>query len=333
MSRKTSKRKLGKNAIIAIAIICALVFAGIATGFYTNYSAIIKDKDETIESLNSEVIQLRMENSTDAIEALNVSLHSQIQLLQNQIENDNSQIYSLNRQIDTLQSALNSGNQTDEATAQVRSLQQQVEDMQSQIYSKDDKINSLIRLNMIDALNNFNDSAVWLDQTKGTFTQVVKQEINAGTTMSITGLNLVQGKAYYVTINMVMIPPTIETSTAYLYVNGDTNKTHYDTSYLYGNARWPTVACFQYENDPRIFDNGQFAGPMGIIFTGVLEIDPIGTLRMALTYNAYDNLRSDIETGLYGWIYNGATVSSVNRFDINSTMPITGTFAIYDMEP
>ena len=53
---------------------------------------------------------------------------------------------------------------------------------------------------------------------------------------------------------------------------------------------------------------------------------------MALTYNAYDNLRADLETGVYGYIYNATTLDSITRIDINSTMPFSGTFAIYNMQ-
>lgn len=322
-----------KNAIIAMVIVCALVSAGVAGGFYSYYSGIIGAKDQTIKSLNERVTELLKENQTDDFIAMNASLNAQIMTLQNQIQDQLAQIDSLNSQIKTLQSQMSSsGGNTDSETAQIALYQQQVSDLQNQISAKDTDINSLIQLNTISSLADFNDSTVWLDQASGTFTQIATQSVSAGNTLSINGLNIIPGKAYFVNVNMVMDAPSNATATAYFYVNGDTNNSNYDTSYLYGNARWPTLAAFQYENDPRIFDNGQFAGPMGIIFSGVMEIDPIGTLRMALTYNAYDNLRMDLEQGLYAWIYSGTNVTSVSSIFMNSSMPITGTLGIYGME-
>ena len=328
------RRERTKNVIIVIAIVCTLVSSGIAAVFYTNYTATIRNKDETIKSLDAELYTLQIENQTALYQEMNASLNAQISILKNQNANYEAEISSLNSEIASLEKGLASnGDQNSSANVQIVALQQRVIDLENQVSGQNENITALIQLNLISSLANFNDSGVWLGQTSGTFTQVAKQAAYHSTILSVTGLNLVPGKPYFVTLDMVMHAQSNETATAYFEINGDTNKTHYDTSYLYGNARWSTAASFQYENDPRIFDNGQYEGSMGIIFAGVLEIDPIGSLRMALTYNAYDNLRTDLETGLYGWIFTYTTVTTVNRIDINSTMPITGTLAIYDIEP
>lgn len=326
------KARAAKRLIIIMVVVSALASSGIVAALYSNYTPIVNDRDKTIKSLKDQVEQLTIENQTALVEEMNRTLTAQIASLQNQAGNYLTQIDTLNSQINALEAQLIShGNNTPAETAQIATYQKQVDDLLTQLQTKNDNINSLIRLSTIDFLPNFNDSSVWLEQTSANFTQISKETISAGTTMDMTGLNLIPGKAYFVTVDMVMHPPTNDTYTAYLYVNGDLNKTHYDTSYLYGNARW-SWACLQTENDPRIFDNGQYPGSMALVFSGVLEIDLAGTLRMALTYNAYGNLRADLETGIYGWMYNGTTVNSVNSLYINSTMPFTGTFAIYNMQ-
>lgn len=327
------KKLANKNAIAAITIICALVSAGIAAGVYANYTAIIREKDQTAKSLNDRILQLQLENQTALYEAMQTSLNAQIALLQNQVQDYQAQVNSLNAQITTLRNqAASSGGQTDSATAQIAILQQQVSDLQSQIATKDASIDSLNRVNTASSLANFNDTAIWLDQTSGTYAQIAKQTVNAGNTLTITGLNLVSGKIYYVTLDMTMNAQPGGSATADLYANGDTETTHYDTSFLYGNPQW-SWPHFQYEDDARILDNNLFVASKHTNFAGVMAIDPIGTLRLSLTYNAQDASTSDPVTGLYAWTYNGTTVTAVNRLTITSTNAVTGTLTIYDMQP
>jgi hypothetical protein len=334
MSQDAEQTKLTTTKIIiAMVAICILISAVIVELSYSNYTEIINDKDKTIQSLNYKVHQLELMNKVVLFEEMNNTLTTQIRALQNQTENYQAQIEFLNAYIAKLETNITiNGNESGATIAALARYRQQANDLQTQLNSQKENVYSLIRLNTISSLVNFNDSTVWSQETKGTFTQIAKENVTAATALNLTNLNLIPGKAYFVTVSMVMHPPTNDTYTAYLYVNGDLNKTHYDTSYLYGNARW-SWACLQTENDPRIFDNGQYPGSMGLAFSGVLEIDLAGSLRMALTYNAYDNLRADLETGIYGWMYNGNTLDSVNQFFINSTMPFSGIFAIYNMQP
>jgi hypothetical protein len=305
-----------------------LIPAGIAAGLYSNYVGVINERDKTIKSLNSRLYELQIENQTALYQALNTSLNAQILVHQNEIKDYQAQVSSLNSQIEILHRQISSSGGNAGAEAEIARLQQQVNDLQGQITSKVSSIDSLNRLNTISLLANFNDSGVWLDQTSGSYLQVAKQSIFNEQTLSLSGLNLVPGKFYFVTLSLVGSSPN-ESETAYFYVNGDIVNGHYDSSFLYGNSQssWPS---FQYEDDARIFDSNLFVGSEGMVFSGIMVIDPIGTLRMGLPYNAIDTSTSNPVTGFYGWTYNGSIVSSVNRLDLVSNAPLTGTLAIYD---
>jgi hypothetical protein len=76
-----SERKVvGRNVAIALGIICIILVVGF-TGAVTNYMSIIKGKDDTIASLNSQI--------TDKDNTIS-SLNSSITNLENQVDNLNS---------------------------------------------------------------------------------------------------------------------------------------------------------------------------------------------------------------------------------------------------
>lgn len=322
------KKFINKRTVVAISVICMLIPAGIAAGLYANYIGTIDQRNKTIESLNDRLFGLQIENQTALYQAMNVSLHLKISLLENQIEDYVAQTTSLNSQINTLQTQISTSGGNAGAAAEIARLQQQINDLQSQISNKNSDIDSLNLLNTVALQVNFNDSSVWLDQTSGGYAQLAKQSISSEQSLSLSGLNLVPGKFYFVTLSLVD-PASSGSGTAYLYVNGDEVNDHYDSSFLYGNSQW-SWPSFQYEDDARIFDGNLFVGSQGIVLSGILTIDPIGTLRMGLPYNAIDSLTTNPVNGFYGWTYNGSTISSVDRLDLISTVPLTGALTIYD---
>jgi cellulose 1,4-beta-cellobiosidase len=86
----TDKKLAKRNVVIALGIICVVSLAGLV-GAFAYYMPMIKDRDNTISSLNSEISQL---NAT-------------ITNLQNQVASESSAIDSLTSQVANLQKQLN----------------------------------------------------------------------------------------------------------------------------------------------------------------------------------------------------------------------------------
>ena len=321
-----------KKIIFTVLIICILTSAGLATALYSNYVWTISEKEKNITTLNSQLIKLRAENQTALLEALNASLTANITILQNQIADYEALIDSLRDQIALLEAHNSSNTGQTNVQAEIALLEQQISDIQTQIGSKQAEVASLNEINARVMLENLNNTAIWLDQTKSAYLKLAEQTVGPANRLSTSGLNLVPGRIYFLTF-------TLESSSgsngsASLYVNSDEIDDHYDSMFIYANPQWswPSRYGYHYGDDAQIFDSSFMVGSSEVIFAGILEIDPIGTLRMGLSFNAVDVASSDSVEGFYGWTYNGTTVQSVNRLDLVSTIPITGTLAIYDTQ-
>jgi uncharacterized coiled-coil protein SlyX len=93
-----SERKVvGRNVAIVLGIICIILVVGLI-GAVTNYTSIIKGKDDTIASLNSQITE-----KDNTISSLNL----QIATRDSQISSLNSQIASLQNQVSDLNSIIN----------------------------------------------------------------------------------------------------------------------------------------------------------------------------------------------------------------------------------
>jgi predicted PurR-regulated permease PerM len=115
MTEKVSEKKvIGRNVAIALGIICIILAVGLV-GAIAVYTPMINDKNNTIDSLNSEVTsrdntiaslnsQIITKNNTIS------SLNSQIASEDNTIASDNLQISSLNSQVSSLTDTVNLAN-------------------------------------------------------------------------------------------------------------------------------------------------------------------------------------------------------------------------------
>jgi hypothetical protein len=334
----SEKKVVSRNIALALGIAFILALASLA-GFYYGSSSIVSSKDATIATLNSQIQDktLQIQNQTSQIQNQTIqigALNDRIAVLQNLTVSDQATIDELESQVALLENLTNSN---DSQAGTILALRNQISALNSQIADLTTQLNAmhtLVNPNVTpvwinSSIINFNDSAAWVNQAGALYTQIANASIRAGESLSIPGLNLVPGNAYFVSMSLFMNATSNATATCYFDVNSDPNMTHYYTGYLYGNALNPTTSVFQLENDPRIFDNGQLTGAQGIIFDGILEIDPMGYARMTLYYDAYANVANNLENGIYGWMYNYAPVNSINRIDLNSTMPFTGSVSIF----
>jgi uncharacterized coiled-coil protein SlyX len=93
----SEKRVVGRNVAIALGIICIVLVVGLI-GAVTNYTSIMRTKDDTIASLNSQIT-----DKDNTISSLNLQIASK----DSQISSLNSQIVDLQNQINNLNSIIN----------------------------------------------------------------------------------------------------------------------------------------------------------------------------------------------------------------------------------
>jgi predicted PurR-regulated permease PerM len=116
MAKVSEKKVIGRNVAIALGIICIILAVGLV-GAIAVYTPMINDKNNTIDSLNSEVTsrdstiaslnsQIITKNNTIS------SLNSQIASENNTIASDNLQISSLNSQVSDLTNMVNLADST-----------------------------------------------------------------------------------------------------------------------------------------------------------------------------------------------------------------------------
>ncbi len=127
--RKMEKKGIGKNAALAMVIVCIILAVSLA-GAVANYSLIVNDKNTKIASQNSQIDDLQ--NQLAALETQITAQNTQIQDQKRQSSEKQAQIANLTIQINELNSQIESlQNGNNQQTSQVSDLQSQLDNLKA----------------------------------------------------------------------------------------------------------------------------------------------------------------------------------------------------------